>query len=68
MLFRTRASEKFRVFMDGKRVPRGELTLTAFPWDGALCSLDDQVVRVLEIIYQEFSGEVDEIHLEQVRE
>ena len=58
----------FRVFIDGKPISLGDLTITASPRDGMFCTLDGKAVRILELMYDEASGEIDEIHLEEVRE
>ena len=63
-----RASKNFRAFLDGERVPRGSLTITASPRDGMLCTLDGKVVKPVAVVYNEDSGEIDEMHLEEVRE
>ena len=63
-----RASEKLRVFLDGEEVIEGDLTITANPRDGMLCTLDGKVVRPGTVVCDETSGEVHEIHLEEVRE
>ena len=33
-----------------------------------LCTLDGRVMKLLEVVYDEASGEIDEIYLEEVRE
>ena len=62
-----RASEK-RVFLDGERILGGDLTITATPRDGTLCTLDGKPVKPVAVVYNEASGEINEIHLEEVRE
>ena len=64
---RPRASEKFRVFLDGKEVVGGMLTTDGLS-DGTLCTLDGKPVRISEVVYDLTSGEIDEIHLEEVQE
>ena len=59
-------SEKFRGFLDGKRILKGELTVTADPRDGVLFTLSGKVVKLVEVVFDEASGEIDEIHLEEV--
>ena len=59
-----RASEKFCVFLDGKEVV-GNLTTDGLS-DGTLCTLDGKPVRISEVVYDLTSGEIDEIHLEEV--
>ena len=62
-----RASEKFRAFLDGEEfVSGGELTITTGPREGRLCTLDGKVVKILKVVYDQTSGEIDEIHLEKV--
>ena len=63
-----RASEKFRVFLDGEEILEGALTVTYTPRDGTLCTLDGKAMRILEVLSDEASGEIDEIYLEEVRE
>ena len=63
-----RASEKFRAFLDGEQIPEGNLTIVSSPRDGMLCTLGGKVVKILEVMYDEASGEIDEMHLEEVRE
>ena len=63
-----RASEKFRAFLDGEQVAKGDLTITVSPRDGILCTLDGKVVKPVKVVYNQFSGEIDEMHLEEVRE
>ena len=63
-----RASKNFRAFLHGERVSRGSLTISVCPRDGMLCTLGGKVVKILEVVYDEASGEIDEIHLEEVRE
>ena len=63
-----RASNKVRAFLDGEEVLEGKLTTTFSPRDGTLCTLDGKAVRILEVVYDEASGEIDEMHLEEVRE
>ena len=60
-----RASEKLRVFLDGKEVVGGVLTTDGLS-DGTLCTLDGKPVRISEVVYDETSGEIDEIRLEEV--
>ena len=60
-----RASEKFRLFLDGKEVVGGRLT-TAGLREGTLCALDGKPVRISEVVYDLASCEIDEIHLEEV--
>ena len=66
--FEPRASEKFRAFLDGEKVPKGNLTITVSPRDGMLCTMNGKVVKPLKVVYDKTSGEIDEIHLEEVRE
>ena len=63
-----RVSEKFRAFLDGEQVAKGELTVTVSPRDGMLCTLDGKVVKPVKVVYNQFSGEIEEMHLEEVRE
>ncbi len=63
-----RASENCRVFLHGKHVPEGNLTISASPRDGMLCTLDGKVVKPVALVRNEDSGEIDEIYLEEVRE
>ena len=63
-----RASKNYRVLLDGEEVTKGELTLTVRPRDGMLCTLDGKVVKPVKLVYDETSGEIVEIHLEEVRE
>ena len=64
-----RVSEKFRVFLDGEEiVSGGELTITDALRDGMLCALDGKLVKLLAVVYDQSSGEIDEIHVEEVRE
>ena len=64
-----RASEKFRAFLGGELIlAGGKLTITNSPRDGMLCTLDGRVMKLLEVVYDEASGEIDEIYLEEVRE
>ena len=63
-----RASKKFRAFLDGEHVLKGNLTITVDPRDGILCTLDGKVVKPVKVVYNQFSGEIDEIYLEEVRE
>ena len=65
---RLRTSEKFRAFLDGEEVAKGDLTVTVSPRDGMFCTLDGKAVRILEVVYDQASGEIDEIRLEEVRE
>ena len=60
-----RVSEKFRAFLD-KEVAGGRLTMILR--DGTLCTLDGKPVRVVEVMYDLSSGEIDEMHLEKVQE
>ena len=62
-----RASENFRVFLDGKEVVGGMLT-TAGLREGTSCALDGKPVRISEVVYDLTSGQIDEMHLEGVRE
>ena len=62
------ASEKFRAFLHGERVTEGDLTITITPRDGLLCTLGGKVVSILAVLYDQSSGEIDEMHLEEVRE
>ena len=61
-----RASEKFRVFLDRKEVV-GVLETDDLS-DGTLCTLDGRPVKIIEVVYDLTSGEIDEIYLEEVRE
>ena len=61
-------SEKFHVFLDGDWIPKGDLTITFGPRVGMFCTLDGQDVRIVEILCDESSGEIDEIYLEEVEE
>ena len=63
-----RASEKFRAFLEGEEILKGALTITVGPRDGTLCTLDGKAMRILEVVYDQSSGEIDEIYLEEVRE
>ena len=63
-----RASQNFRAFLMGVEIPEGDLTITITPRDGMLCTLGGMVVKILEVVYDEASGEIDEMHLEEVRE
>jgi len=63
-----RPSEKFRAFLDGEEILEGKLTITSSQRDGTLCTLDGKALRILEVVYDEASGEIDEIYLEEVRE
>ncbi len=64
-----RASKKFRAFLDGKEVAGGGwLTMTVSQREGALCTLGGKSVRIVEMVYDLTSGEIDEMHLEEVRE
>ena len=63
-----RASKNFRAFLEGEHVPEGSLTIVSSPRDGMLCTLGGKVVKILEVVYDESSGEIDEMHLEEVRE
>ena len=63
-----KVSEKFRCFLDGRRILRGEVTITVDPRDGVLFTLSGKVVKLLEVVYDEASGEIDKIYLEEVRE
>ena len=62
------ASKNFRAFLDGERVFERTLTITVDPRDGMLCTLDGKVVKILSLLYNQASGEIDEIYLEEVRE
>ena len=61
-------SKDFRAFLDGVEVPKGNLTITASPRNGMLCTLDGKVVKPVAVVYNEESGEIDEIYLEEVLE
>ncbi len=63
-----RASQNFRAYLDGERIPEGDLTITVSPRDGMLCTLGGKAMKVLEVVYNLGSGEIDEMHLEEVRE
>ena len=63
-----RPSKTFRAFLDGVQIPQGNLTIVASPRDGVLCTLDGKVVKPVAVMYNETSGEIDEIYLEEVRE
>ena len=63
-----RASETFRAFLGGEEIVRGcKLTITNSLRDGMLCTLDGKVVTLLEVVYDEASGEIDEIYLAEVQ-
>ena len=57
-----------RAFLDGEEVAKGDLIITITPRDGMLCTLGGKVVKFLEVEYNEDSGEIDEMHLEEVRQ
>ncbi len=63
-----RPSEKFRVFLDGDWIPKGDLTITFGPRVGMFCTLDGQAVRISEVVGDVPSGEIEEIHLEKAEE
>ena len=63
-----RASKKFRAFLNGKEIAGGRLTMTVSQTEGALCTLGGKPVRIVEMVYDLISGQIDEIHLEEVRE
>lgn len=63
-----RASKKLRVFLEGEEILEGKITITFSPRDGTLCTLDGKAMKILEALYDESSGEIDEIYLEEVRE
>ena len=65
---KSRVSKNCRVFLDGERASEGSLTITVGPTDGMLCTLDGKVVSILSVVYNEDSGEIDEIYLEEVWE
>ncbi len=58
-----RVSEKLRVFLEGKPI-WGKLTITDSPRDGMLFTLDGKVVKLVTVVYNNSSGEIDEIYLE----
>ena len=62
-----RPSEKFRVFLDGDLIPKGDLTITFSERVGMFCTLDGKAVRILEVVCDVSSGEIDEMHLEEVQ-
>ena len=63
-----RASEKFRVFLDGEEiVSGGELTITDSLRDGMLCALDGKLVKLIEVVYDP-AGEIDEMYLEKMED
>ena len=55
------------VFLDGKPIG-GKLTITDSPRDGMLCTLDGKVVKLVTVVQDEDTGEIEEIHLEKVEE
>ena len=61
-------SEKFRVFLDGDWIPKGDLTITFGPRVGMFCTLDGQDVKILEVLCDPSSGEIQEIHLDKAEE
>ena len=63
-----RASKNYRVLLDGEQIPEGNLNIVSSPRDGMLCTLGGKVVKIREVVYDESSGEIDEMHLEEVRE
>ena len=64
----TRAPQNFRAYLDGERIPEGDLTIVSSPRDGMFCALGGKAMRILEVVYDVASGEIDEIYLEEVRE
>ena len=44
------------------------IAYTFSPRIGMFCTLDGQAVRILEVVYDEASGEIDEIYLEKALE
>lgn len=62
-----RISEKLRAYLNGK-VSWGKLTITDSPRDGMLCTLDGEVVKLVAVVCDDSSGEIDEIYLERVEE
>ena len=65
---KSRAPERFRIFLDGEEILEGDLILTISPRDGMLCTLNGKMVRPVALVYDEASGEIGEIHLEDARE
>ena len=63
-----RVSKNFRAFLDGKEIAGGRLTMTVSQREGALCTLGGKAVRIVQMVYNLTSGQIDEIHLEEVRE
>ncbi len=63
-----RASEKFRAFLDGELILGGIINITVGPRDGLLCTVGGKVVKILKVVSDQSSGEIDEIYLEEVRE
>ena len=61
-------AERFRVFLDGDWIPKGDLTIAFGPRVGMFCTLDGQDVKVSELICDLSSGEIQEIHLERASE
>ena len=62
-----RVSEKLRIFIDGEP-SWGKLTVTDSPRDGMLCTVDGKVMKFVAVVYNDSSGEIDEIYLEEVEE
>ena len=65
---KSRVSKNFRAFLDGKEIAEGKLTMTVSHREGALCTLGGKAVMITEMVYDLASGEIVEIHLEEVRE
>ena len=61
-----RASEKFRVFLDGEEILWAKIIIAAGP-DGMLCTLGGKVVKILEMVHNP-SGEIDELYLAEVED
>ncbi len=59
---------EFRIFLDGEEILEGDLILTISPRDGMLCTLNGKMMRPVALVYDEASGEIGEVHLEEVRE
>ena len=62
-----RVSQKVLAYLGGKVVVGGTLITDSLS-DGTLCTLNGKPVRISEALYDVTSGEVDEIHVEEVRE
>ena len=57
-----RASEKLRVFLNGEEFRGGIVTITVGP-DGMLCTADGKVVKILEMVHDPSSGEINQLYL-----